>query len=73
FTGFKALPSPDDVISTIPEFFADCESEMQMKEIYRRLVKELHPDAGGNQSEFQEMLRQYENNKGRFRKCKKQL
>lgn len=66
FTGFQALPSPDDVINTAPQFFADCTDEKQMKERYKRLVKELHPDTGGTQAEFQEMQRQYKNKEGLF-------
>lgn len=61
FTGFKALPSPEDVIITSIQYFTDCSDKEEVKQIYRNLVKQLHPDAGGNINEFQEMKRQYEN------------
>jgi len=60
FTGFKALPMPDQVVVTTPQYFADCFNQEHAKDRYKRLVKELHPDVGGNTDEFIEMKRQYE-------------
>jgi hypothetical protein len=60
FDGFKALPSPDDVTVNSRRYFSGIESEDDMKTKYIELVKKLHPDAGGNINEFQEMKREYE-------------
>lgn len=60
FSGFKALPSPDDVVINYIQYFADCPTKAHAKERYRKLAKELHPDQGGDGSAFQEMKRQYE-------------
>lgn len=60
FTGFKALPDPSDGIVTSVQYFVDCTDEEQVKERFKKLAKELHPDVGGNAEEFQEMKRQYE-------------
>jgi hypothetical protein len=60
FEGFKALPSPDSIVETAPQWFADCTGESDTKKLYRHLVKELHPDVGGEPNEFAEMKRQYD-------------
>ncbi len=66
FTGFKALPSPNDIIMQGVQYFADCQDNEQIKQRYKNLAKELHPDLGGNIEEFTEMKRQYENHRDRF-------
>lgn len=60
FRGFQALPSPDMVVSTAPQWFAGLQTVEERKKRYRELVKELHPDAGGDVEQFREMKRQYE-------------
>lgn len=60
FTGFMALPSPDDAIMGMPKYFDDCINLEHLKETYHRLAKELHPDKGGNETDFAELQRQYE-------------
>lgn len=59
FTGFKALPSPDDVIVSAPNYFEDCINQDDVKKTFRNLAKELHPDRGGDPSEFAELQRQH--------------
>lgn len=62
FTGFKALPSPDDVVITEVNYFKDVE-DIDRK--YRELAKKLHPDVNnGNHTAFLVMKRQYEQLKG---------
>ena len=61
FTGFKALPSPDDVMVMEKNYFEGIETREQLKERYKELAKELHPDMnGGNLNDFQIMKIQYE-------------
>ena len=60
FTGFRALPDPNDVITTSVQYFTDCTDKEQVRQRYKKLAKELHPDVGGDEKEFQEMKRQYE-------------
>jgi hypothetical protein len=63
FTGFKALPSPDDVIITEKNYFIDV---TDIDKRYKELAKLLHPDMpDGNLQEFQIMKRQYEQLKRR--------
>lgn len=59
FEGFKALPAPDGVVCASPQWFADCDTKEMLKDRRRHLVKELHPDVGGDASQFEEMQRQY--------------
>lgn len=70
FRGFKSLPSPDDVSLAInsPQYFADCVDEINGRERYRNLVKELHPDKnkGENSKEFYEVQRQWTVFKSQF-------
>lgn len=42
------------------KYFEECRTAEELKEEYRRLCKELHPDRGGNKDEFQEMHKCYE-------------
>jgi hypothetical protein len=60
FRGFRALPDPADVVINYIQYFADCQSKEQAKPKYRQLVKELHPDMGGDPDAFNEMKRQYD-------------
>lgn len=64
FTGFTALPSPDDITIGIPLYFNDCENYSYTQKRYYQLAKELHPDCGGSEKEFLEMKRQFEQIKG---------
>jgi len=59
FRGFKALPAPGDVIVSHTQYFSQCHNADEAKDLYRKLVKELHPDMGGSADEFNEMTRQY--------------
>jgi len=64
FTGFKALPSPDSVMTTSIQYFQDCQTKEEIELKYKELRKKLHPDmVDGNKEEFQEMMRQYEQRK----------
>jgi len=67
FTGFKALPSPDDIIIQGLQYFTDCNEKEHLEQRYKNLAKELHPDMGGNIDEFTEMKRQYDIQRSRFR------
>ena len=68
FTGFKALPSPDDVMITERNYFQNIETEEELKSRYKELVKELHPDRiNGDSKEFQIMVRQYNSLRGNLR------
>jgi len=69
FEGFKALPSPDSVVTTMPQFFSDVDNNEQLKKRYKLLARELHPDVGGSQEEFSEMQRQYNIAKSQFTQC----
>lgn len=66
FTGFKALPSPDDVVVSNEVAFAEksyfegVETIELLKKRYKELAKILHPDVNsGNYREFQIMVKQY--------------
>lgn len=61
FRGFKALPSPDDIMPIVsaPQYFSECVDEINGRECYRQLARELHPDNGGDAIEFSEMQRQW--------------
>lgn len=58
FRGFKALPAPKPEPQI--KYFADCVDEDHIKQRFKKLVKELHPDFGGTTPEFQEMKEQYD-------------
>ena len=58
FRGFKALPPPEPV-PTI-QYFADCVDISHVKQRFKKLAKEFHPDMGGSIEEFQEMKKQYD-------------
>lgn len=61
FSGLVALPAPDE-IKTKPamRYFDDCIDADHAKGRWNRLVKEMHPDVGGDGHEFTEMQKQYE-------------
>lgn len=60
FTGFKALPSPDDVMIMEKNYFEGIETTEQLERKYRELAKELHPDkTKGNADDFNIMSKQY--------------
>ena len=68
FKGFTALGyDPDDKNKIVPavQYFNGCHDEESLKLRYRELVKQIHPDAGGNEEDFNEMRRQYEEKKRR--------
>lgn len=63
FRGFQALPdytSERDPIIPQQDFFIGCRDRLEVKEKYRKLVKIMHPDVGGDTIQFQELNRQYE-------------
>jgi len=65
FTGFKALPSPDDIMVMEKNYFEGVETEEEISRRYKQLAKELHPDMeNGNSNDFQLMKRQYEQLRG---------
>jgi len=39
---------------------ADCENLESLRQAYKRLVKQLHPDCGGNANDFKAMKAEYE-------------
>lgn len=55
---------------TIPFYsrfgFNECSSEREVKKLYRKLSKELHPDLGGDQNKFIEMKSEYNSAMNRF-------
>lgn len=61
FTGFAALPAPDQVTaSTMTFYFEGFTTKAAARPQYLDLCKKLHPDNGGEIKDFQEMKRQYE-------------
>lgn len=59
--GMKFLPAPADVPVFIQALgFNLIPSRDVLKARYRELIKELHPDNGGNEEEFKAMQRAYE-------------
>jgi len=65
FTGFKALPSPEDITVMTTRYFSDVMNKEHLELKYKKLAKELHPDNmfTGNTEEFQEMIIQYKQRK----------
>ncbi len=68
FTGFKALPSPEDSMVMSVRYFSDVDNLEHLNLKYKKLLKELHPDnkETGNEEEFREMMIQYKQLKGNF-------
>jgi hypothetical protein len=62
FTGFKALPAPDDVVIVAEKnYFEGISTKEQLLKRYKELAKELHPDMpNGNNSEFIIMSKQFQ-------------
>lgn len=42
------------------KYFEDCHTCEDVKQTYKRLAKQLHPDCGGNAEQFKEMSAEYE-------------
>ena len=65
FSGFKALPSPDQVIVTHNYFnyFIGEQTKESQKVVYRELLKKYHPDnqETGDTDKFAEIQRQWRN------------
>lgn len=40
-------------------YFKDCKSIEEVKEIFKKLAKELHPDNGGDAENFKQMMNEY--------------
>lgn len=66
FTGFKALPSPEDVTSKEINYFQEVNNFEELRICYKKLAMKLHPDTGGDANEFQNMQRQYDQRKNNF-------
>lgn len=49
------------------KYFKDCKCIEDVKEEYRRLAKNLHPDNGGSDAEFQVMMKDYTAAYNRFK------
>ncbi len=66
FSGFKALPGPGDVMTTEVDYFQGVQDKEHLKERYKKLAKELHPDLGGDEEQFSIMSRQHKQREGGF-------
>ena len=67
FTGFTALPSPEDSIINNVQYFSDVNNLEHLNLKFKKLAKELHPDSeNGNAELFQEMMKQYKQKKQQF-------
>ena len=42
------------------KYFAECESIEDVKALFKKWAKKLHPDCGGSQEEFVEMKKEYD-------------
>ena len=42
------------------KYFKDCHTCEDVKQLYKKLAKKLHPDCGGNAEEFKKMSAEYE-------------
>lgn len=65
FTGFKALPF-QGTSATETDYFKGIENEEHLKERYKKLAKELHPDLGGDEEQFSIMQRQFKQREGNY-------
>lgn len=59
FRGFEALPAPGELIVPKVDYFGNVESMQELREKFRDMAKNLHPDTGGDSEQYQEMLSQY--------------
>ena len=60
FTGFKALPSPENSIITKESYFSDVTNKEYLQLKYKKLIRQLHPDVeNGSEEKFKEMIEQY--------------
>ena len=48
-------------------YFKSCKTIEDVKEVYRKLAKKLHPDCGGNAEEFKKMSAEYTTAYNRFK------
>ena len=48
-------------------YFKNCKNIEDVKEMYRKLAKKLHPDCGGNAEEFKKMSAEYTTAYNRFK------
>jgi hypothetical protein len=63
FTGFEALPAPDDPVTLTCWQILDLDagaSEMEIERAYRSKAKTAHPDAGGSREEWEALRTAYE-------------
>ena len=68
FRGFQSLPhycegdsfETNMHISPPKKYFYDCNNLEQLKKRYKSMIKEMHPDTGGDNDKFIEFKRQYE-------------
>lgn len=49
------------------KYFENCKNIEDIKEMYRKLAKKLHPDCGGNAEEFKKMSAEYTTAYNRFK------
>ncbi len=61
FTGFQALPAPEDITISNERYFTDCTNLEYLGMKYKKLLKEMHPDnlETGDSEKFQDMMAQY--------------
>lgn len=57
FRGFEQIPND---IKPRSFYFKDCETKEEIKTRFQKLVKAMHPDQGGDEEEFRDMIEQYE-------------
>lgn len=49
------------------KYFENCKNIEDIKEMYRKLAKKLHPDCGGDAEEFKKMMNEYKTAFNRFK------
>lgn len=69
FTGFKALPSPENSVVMSVRYFSDVTNIEHLELKFKKLAKELHPDNRytGDTEQFQDMMTQYKQMKGNLK------